>query len=75
MSGVVFAASSCRAFTGTGVPVTMHVDEPWAADDPFVIAHPEFFVDVPSNRVLKRTVAPVEDASAVPGARRSTRRG
>jgi hypothetical protein len=70
----VFAASTTiYAEPGKG-KIHLTADEPWAADDPFVRAHPELFVAHPSNP--KRTVAPrpaVEQATAAPGERRGVR--
>lgn len=45
--------------------------EAWASDDPIVKHHPDLFSDMPAK--VRRTVAPVEDATAEPGERR--RRG
>lgn len=46
--------------------------QPWAADDPFVIARPDLFTDDPAF-VHRTTIAPVETATRRPGERRNTR--
>lgn len=46
----------------------------WAADDPFVKAHPDLFTDDAPARMIHRTVAPIEQATRRPGERRDTRR-
>jgi hypothetical protein len=51
--------------------VIIREGEAWASDDPFVELHPELFTAAPAR--LRRTVAPVEQATAAPGERR--RRG
>ena len=47
--------------------------EAWDGSDPLVKAHPDLFGDDPG--ALRRTVAPVEQATRAPGERRLTRRG
>lgn len=51
--------------------VILRKGEVWAADDPFVRQHRDLFTDEPPR--VRRTVAPVEQATAEPGERR--RRG
>ena len=51
--------------------VIIREGEAWASDDPFVERHPDYFTAEPPR--LRRTVAPVEQATAAPGERR--RRG
>lgn len=60
-------------FLPDGTTVTVQTDQAWDSDDPFVRAHPEYFEsDGKAEPAPKRTVsAPVEDMSAVPGARRN----
>lgn len=79
MSGIVFATSSCVSYHG-GTPVALHIDDPWAADDPFVVARPDLFAPEPTKvgRTVAKTVAPshtVEAATAAPGERRVVKRG
>lgn len=75
---VKFASASCVAFHN-GTPVSLHLDDPWAADDPFVCARPDLFADQPRklNRTTAVAAAPpvVEAATAAPGDRRTARRG
>jgi hypothetical protein len=55
--------------------VTLVPGEAWAADDPFVKAHPEKFALEPPR--IRRTVARqvIEQASKAPGEKRATKRG
>ena len=76
MINVVFAAQSCSARNpADGTIVRLVANEPWHADDPFVVARPELFTDTPPH--LKGTVPvrrrPVEQATAAPGERRVSR--
>lgn len=49
--------------------------EPWDADDPVVLAHPELFSDSPLRvRTSTRGFVDVEQATAAPGEKRTTRR-
>jgi hypothetical protein len=72
----VFAQASLSA--GSPVDrVRLKAGEPWWADDPFVLAHPEMFAPLPDVRVIrgqKMTGSTVEQATAAPGERRGIRR-
>lgn len=71
----VFAASTC-VVAWTPRPIRLEAGEAWAADDPFVRAHPDKFVTDPGK--LRRTVAAqpvVELATKAPGERRTVTRG
>lgn len=65
----------CRASTVLGFngrELTLRVNTVWPADDPFVVAHPEYFADSPervetSSGVIVRGV---EQATARPGEKR-----
>jgi hypothetical protein len=73
MSYVFAACTTAYAEPGAG-KVYLTEGEPWVADDPFVLAHPDLFRADPKNP--KRTVAPrpaVEQATAAPGERRGGR--
>ena len=49
--------------------------EPWDADDPLVNAHPELFSDAPLRvRTTTRGFVDVEQATAAPGEKRTTKR-
>lgn len=54
-------------------PRFLHANEPWDADDPFVVEHPEFFSDAPQIEP-RRSVPVVEQATAAPGEKRTTAR-
>ena len=73
---LVFAAATCVVGFNGG-RVNLSEDDAWDADDPFVKARPEFFRDRPKNvfGAAGRVAAPVEQASAAPGEKRTTRRG
>jgi hypothetical protein len=76
MSNIVYASATCAAATADGIPVTLVEGEPWASDDPFVVARPEFFSASPPGPAFpRRTVAVVEQATAAPGERRNVRHG
>lgn len=69
---LVFAASTCTTADSQGVLVRLTVNEPWAANDPLVLARPGLFVSVPN--VVRRTApAPVkiEKATKAPGEKRA----
>lgn len=68
-----FANSTTAVRYGATI-VRIAEGDPWYADDPFVIARPELFTDEPV-RVFGTRPAPVEQATARPGERRTTRRG
>ena len=68
-------AKSTTIIGHQGGRVRLYEGEVWAANDPVVVDHPEFFSDKPTK--LRRTApgaAPVETATAVPGEKRTTRR-
>jgi hypothetical protein len=69
---LAFANCSTSYAEGTR-KIRLEVDMVWDADDPFVKAHPELFSATPIK--VHRTVAVVEQATAAPGEKRSTRRG
>lgn len=63
---------NCEAVTFIkGRRVVIHVDAPWDASDPAVKARPDLFSDEPIDR---QGIAPVEQATAVPGEKRTTAR-
>ena len=73
---LVFAASTCTTADSNGVLVRLIVNEPWAANDPLVLARPALFVAVPP--LVRRTVAiaasapvKVEKATKAPGEKRA----
>ena len=71
---LVFAASTCTTADAQGVLVRLTANEPWAANDPLVLARPGLFVPTPT--VVRRTVAAsapvkVEKATKAPGEKRA----
>ena len=71
MSDLVFAASTCTTADAQGVLVRLVANEPWAANDPLVLARPGLFVSVPS--VVRRTapeLVKIEKATKAPGEKR-----
>lgn len=69
MSGLVRAVGDFREMPATIV----RQDEMWPADHEVVKAHPEWF-DLPKKTRARPEPAPVEQATAAPGERRTTRR-
>lgn len=80
MADVVFAMSTCTLVDpASGLKVRLSEGEAWWASDPFVKARPDLFVAVPSivrgSRVVKSSpVSEVEQATAVPGVKRSVKK-
>lgn len=73
---VRYATATCSAATADGMTVQMREGDVWDADDPFVVARPEFFSAFPPGpNFPRRTQLPVEQATAGPGERRTARRG
>lgn len=69
----VYANTDTIVADPSGNKHRVHKGEVWADDDPVVKAHPHLFADEPTR--LRRTApAPVEEATAVPGVKRSTSR-
>jgi hypothetical protein len=67
---VVFATASCVTEFG-GRAVHLNAGETWAADDPFVKAHPDMFGPPPQVRRTGPPPAPrVERATRAPGEKR-----
>ena len=76
MPKIVFATDSTVVGNSTN-RVRVVKNEPWWADDPFVLAHPEMFGPLPDERAIRGqrpTDALVEQATAAPGERRTARR-
>lgn len=70
---VVFATDDCSVRWDGGV-VRLSKSQPWDASDPFVRANPGFFSADPSLVARTRPYrAPVEQASAAPGEKRTAR--
>ena len=69
---LVFAASDCVTADSQGLIVRLTANEPWAANDPLVLARPGLFVSVPN---LVRRTAPaavkIEKATKAPGEKRA----
>lgn len=72
--GVKFARTT-GVTVFNGVRVRLAEDDPWDADDPFVVAHPEHFADRPLRTFgYSGASIDVEQASAAPGEKRNVRR-
>lgn len=72
MSEYVYPTAVC-VVRWQGGRVHLRPDQQWRADDPFVMARPDFFSAVP--RAASGTVPPpVEQATRAPGEKRATRR-
>lgn len=68
-----YVYGSCEAVAYVdGVRVVVHIDQAWDASDPIVKKRPDLFGLDPED--ARGTVAPVEAATAAPGAKRATRR-
>lgn len=75
MPGFVFSKQTCHV-NWKGTAVSLEQGAAWHADDPFVKARPEFFdVEPPVVHGTRTPPAkrPVEDASADPDKKRSTK--
>ena len=73
MSRYVFAATSVSVrVPGQTYPVPVRRGEVWFAEDPFVKAYPDLFSEHPPR--ARGTEPEVEQASAAPGEKRTTRR-
>ena len=68
-----FAATTCVVFHN-GQRRNLAEDDAWDANDSLVKAHPDLFADTP-RRVFGTGARPVEQATAAPGERRTTKRG
>lgn len=71
---VVYAKASGSVGTSHGVE-RLKEGEPWDADDPTVLENPDAFTSGPERvRRSGGEIAPVEQATARPGEKRSVRR-
>lgn len=70
---IVYAAAQC-VVRYNNLTVRLEPGHPWAADDPFVKARPDLFSDEPTA-INRTSPPPVEQATAAPGERRTTKRG
>lgn len=69
--------SVSTAISDGGPRVRLTKDDPWRDDDPVVVALPQFFADEPSevqSSLGRQSTAPVEQATAAPGEKRTARR-
>jgi hypothetical protein len=77
---VVYATVRARVQLESGISGMVQKGSHWPADDPVVRAHPDWFSTDPRYGMSYSVEpdgwdAPVEEATAVPGERRNTRRG
>ena len=68
MAGYVYGACECVAYED-GKRVVVHIDQVWDADDPMVKKRPDLFRADPQT-----PHGTVEQATAAPGEKRSTKR-
>lgn len=72
---LAYPNANCSAADSEGVTYPLRENEPWDANDPLVLAHPDLFSDEPT-RVMRTVHAPVvEQATRAPGEQRNIRRG
>jgi hypothetical protein len=75
---VVYATTNTTVTREGGVGITIHAGQHWPANDPVVKDYPDLFSDDPRNglRVSAPLAedAPVEQATAAPGEKRTTRK-
>jgi hypothetical protein len=76
----MFAKATTTVPLPTGIVVAVQEGTHWSDEDPIVRSHPELFSDDPRfgmlfSRPLAPDDYPVEEATAVPGEKRSVRRG
>lgn len=75
MNALVYATAATSVRWRGGI-VRLAEGDAWDADDPFVRSNPGFFAEDPTKVHHSRGAeAPVEQATAAPGEKRSTRRG
>lgn len=76
---VVVCTADLTTSTPDGkAPLTLRTGDVWAADDPYVKAHPEYFGDIPESKIRRSAPAvakppKVERATRAPGERRAPR--
>lgn len=83
--GIVVCTADLFTSKDDGTPLSLRSGDVWAADDPYVKAHPEYFGDVPESKIHRSAPAAakpqppkVERATRAPGERRGpghTRKG
>ncbi len=72
----VFALDTCSLREpGSKYPTTIHKGTAWYADSPLVVLYPDMFSTKPTEVFPRGWVSPVEQATAAPGEKRTTRRG
>lgn len=77
MSSIVYATTTAAVpDISLGITIRVGHGEPWAGDDPFVIAHPDLFSEQCPENAVRRTVATaeIETATKAPGERRTVKR-
>lgn len=75
---VVFAVATVSVTMPGGFPMGVRQGTHWRADDPLVLSHPDLFSEDPRYGMSysqAQVEEPVEQMTAAPGERRSTRRG
>jgi hypothetical protein len=72
MPNFVFAQETCFVHVDHG-SFRLTAGEPWADDDPVVVARPDLFADTPAPPFPRRSVHAVEQTTAAPGEKRGRR--
>lgn len=70
----VYAKSTTVVGTRGGGTTRLVEGEVWSSHDPVVQDNPDLFADEPTKVRGKKADPPVEEATAAPGAKRSTKR-
>ena len=60
---------------GSKYPTSVQRGSAWHANCPLVLAHPDLFSATPTDVHPRNWQAPVEQATAAPGEKRTTQRG
>jgi hypothetical protein len=68
-SRIVVATSTTSVRVGHDI-ITLRAGEAWDASDPIVKLYPDLFTGIAEGAPVRRTVRPVEQATAAPGERR-----
>ena len=72
---IVFALDTCSLREpGSKYPTSVTKGTAWYADSPLVRSHPDMFATKPTEVFPRNWVSPVEQATAAPGEKRTTRR-
>lgn len=73
MSAYVYAITEASVWVD-GDHYTTHVDQAWESNHPFVKARPDLFRSDPADPKVRVSEPEVEQATAAPGEKRTTKR-